>query len=172
MVSTVSLPMKWCGALFMPGRDRADGQQGLGKTLQTISLLAWLKCERKITQPHLVVAPKSVVGIWKSEIERYARLSYGEVTRSRAQVGTVFTPPSLARGEGGASKLCMLFLADGRPSRTKSFARSCWHPGSLMTLCWRASIAQIWSRPACGSCSGTTSSLVWAFAAVAALIRS
>jgi SWI/SNF-related matrix-associated actin-dependent regulator of chromatin subfamily A member 5 len=42
--------------------------QGLGKTLQTISLLGYLHEFRGITGPHMVVAPKSTLGNWMNEI--------------------------------------------------------------------------------------------------------
>ncbi|KQJ87242.1 hypothetical protein BRADI_4g09970v3 [Brachypodium distachyon] len=45
--------------------------KGLGKTLQTISLLGYLHEFRGITGPHMVVAPKSTLGNWMKEIERF-----------------------------------------------------------------------------------------------------
>ncbi|KAK4405614.1 ISWI chromatin-remodeling complex ATPase CHR17, partial [Sesamum angolense] len=44
---------------------------GLGKTLQTISLLGYLHEFRGITGPHMVVAPKSTLGNWMNEIKRF-----------------------------------------------------------------------------------------------------
>ncbi|KAF2584591.1 hypothetical protein F2Q70_00037665 [Brassica cretica] len=44
---------------------------GLGKTLQTISLLAYLHEYRGINGPHMVVAPKSTLGNWMNEIRRF-----------------------------------------------------------------------------------------------------
>lgn len=38
--------------------------QGLGKTLQTISFLSYLKGERDVAGPSLVVVPLSVVSSW------------------------------------------------------------------------------------------------------------
>ena len=37
-------------------------QMGLGKTLQTISFLAYLREGRGVRGPHIVIVPKSVVG--------------------------------------------------------------------------------------------------------------
>ena len=37
---------------------------GLGKTLQSISMLAYLRQFRKVTGPHLIVVPKSTLGNW------------------------------------------------------------------------------------------------------------
>jgi SWI/SNF-related matrix-associated actin-dependent regulator of chromatin subfamily A member 5 len=45
--------------------------QGLGKTLQTISLMGYLHEFRGITGPHMVVAPKSTLGNWMKEIARF-----------------------------------------------------------------------------------------------------
>lgn len=45
---------------------------GLGKTLQTISLLSFLKENRGVKGPHLVLVPKSVLGNWAREFARFA----------------------------------------------------------------------------------------------------
>lgn len=45
--------------------------QGLGKTLQTISFLGYLKHVRGISGPHLVVTPKSTLGNWLNEVNRW-----------------------------------------------------------------------------------------------------
>ncbi|KAH0937167.1 hypothetical protein HID58_004628, partial [Brassica napus] len=44
---------------------------GLGKTLQTISLLAYLHEYRGINGPHMIVTPKSTIGNWMNEIRRF-----------------------------------------------------------------------------------------------------
>ena len=45
---------------------------GLGKTLQTISLLGYLHEQRVgITGPHMVVVPKSTLGNWMNEFKRW-----------------------------------------------------------------------------------------------------
>ncbi|ONM32126.1 ISWI chromatin-remodeling complex ATPase CHR11, partial [Zea mays] len=46
-------------------------EMGLGKTLQTISLLGYLHEFRGIAGPHMVVAPKSTLGNWMKEIQRF-----------------------------------------------------------------------------------------------------
>ena len=46
-------------------------EMGLGKTLQTIAFLAWLKHERGVRGPHLVIAPLSVLSSWMSEFKRF-----------------------------------------------------------------------------------------------------
>jgi SWI/SNF-related matrix-associated actin-dependent regulator of chromatin subfamily A member 5 len=45
--------------------------QGLGKSLQTISFLAYLKHYREIYGPHLVVVPKSTLQNWAREFEKW-----------------------------------------------------------------------------------------------------
>ncbi len=45
--------------------------QGLGKTLQTISLVAYLYEYRGITGPHIVITPKSTLGNWVNEFRRF-----------------------------------------------------------------------------------------------------
>src|SRR5271168_3281562 len=44
---------------------------GLGKTLQTISFLAYLKHYRDISGPHLVVVPKSTLQNWHREFKQW-----------------------------------------------------------------------------------------------------
>jgi hypothetical protein len=46
-------------------------EMGLGKTLQSISLLAFLRESRKIRGPHLVIVPKSTIGNWHREFNRW-----------------------------------------------------------------------------------------------------
>lgn len=45
--------------------------QGLGKTLQTISLLGYMCLMREVPGPHLVVVPKSTLSNWMSEFKRW-----------------------------------------------------------------------------------------------------
>ncbi|HJL45362.1 MAG TPA: DEAD/DEAH box helicase, partial [Polyangiaceae bacterium LLY-WYZ-15_(1-7)] len=45
---------------------------GLGKTLQTISHLATEKAEGRMDLPSVVIAPTSLMGNWKREIEKFA----------------------------------------------------------------------------------------------------
>jgi len=44
---------------------------GLGKTLQALSWIAWLRKEEKITEPVLVVCPKSVQDNWANECRKF-----------------------------------------------------------------------------------------------------
>lgn len=51
---------------------------GLGKTLQTLSLLAYLKEHASDDDPglpHLIICPLSVLSAWKAEIKRWTNLS-------------------------------------------------------------------------------------------------
>lgn len=46
-------------------------EMGLGKTIMSISLLAYLACERGIWGPHLVVVPTSVLMNWEKELKKW-----------------------------------------------------------------------------------------------------
>ena len=46
-------------------------RQGLGKTLQTISLLGYLHEYRGITGPHMIIVPKSTLHNWMNEFKRW-----------------------------------------------------------------------------------------------------
>lgn len=69
----------------LPGVLNAD-EQGLGKTLQTISFLAWLKQvtakeETEHRGPILIVAPTSLLNNWEEEVSRHM---------DRSRLGTLF----------------------------------------------------------------------------------
>ncbi|WP_102107406.1 DEAD/DEAH box helicase [Oceaniglobus roseus] len=74
----------WCSGL--PGILNAD-EQGLGKTLQTISFLSWLKQHMQNSDaaergPILVVAPTSLLRTWEGEVARHvAERKFGHVVR-------------------------------------------------------------------------------------------
>lgn len=64
-------------AAGLPGILNAD-EQGLGKTLQAIAFLAWMKenmahAEGKRTGPVLVVAPTSLLVNWEEEVDKHLR---------------------------------------------------------------------------------------------------
>ncbi|MFN0078765.1 MAG: SNF2-related protein [Prosthecobacter sp.] len=44
---------------------------GLGKTLQALTWIAWLRGEKKVRDPMLVICPKSVQDNWRSEAEKF-----------------------------------------------------------------------------------------------------
>ena len=46
-------------------------EMGLGKTVQTISLVSFLREFKSIKGFHLIIMPKSVVGNWLSEFNRW-----------------------------------------------------------------------------------------------------
>lgn len=50
---------------------RGSSLQGLGKTIQTISLLAHLASEKQNWGPHLVVVPTSVMLNWEREFRKW-----------------------------------------------------------------------------------------------------
>ncbi|SPQ97321.1 unnamed protein product (mitochondrion) [Plasmodiophora brassicae] len=46
-------------------------EMGLGKTLQSISVLGYLKQYRRIPDPHIVIVPKSTLGNWCKEFQKW-----------------------------------------------------------------------------------------------------
>ena len=64
--------VNWLHTLFSNGVNGilAD-EMGLGKTFQSIAFLGTLKFERKISGPHLVLCPLSVLGNWKKEFRAW-----------------------------------------------------------------------------------------------------
>lgn len=46
-------------------------EMGLGKTIQTIAFLAYLKEKKKMSGPHLIVAPNSTLGNWFREFRKW-----------------------------------------------------------------------------------------------------
>lgn len=46
-------------------------EMGLGKTLQTLAFLAYLKNERKLAGPHLIVVPLSTAHNWMREMQKW-----------------------------------------------------------------------------------------------------
>eukprot|EP00767_Chilomastix_cuspidata_P000208 gnl/Chilomastix_cuspidata/1050.p1 GENE.gnl/Chilomastix_cuspidata/1050~~gnl/Chilomastix_cuspidata/1050.p1 ORF type:complete len:1023 (-),score=139.88 gnl/Chilomastix_cuspidata/1050:3387-6455(-) len=64
--------LEWLSRLYSRdiGGVLAD-QMGLGKTIQSISLLAWVRENYEIHGPHIIVAPKSTLPNWKQEFEKW-----------------------------------------------------------------------------------------------------
>ena len=64
--------LNWMISLYENGLNGilAD-EMGLGKSLQTISLLGYLKHVKNIAGPHLVVVPKSALLNWNNEFARW-----------------------------------------------------------------------------------------------------
>jgi SWI/SNF-related matrix-associated actin-dependent regulator of chromatin subfamily A member 5 len=46
-------------------------EMGLGKTIQAISYIAYLIEAKKVTKPHLVIAPKSTISNWMKEFRSW-----------------------------------------------------------------------------------------------------
>ena len=55
---------------FKFGGILAD-DMGLGKTIQTLAYLQYLKENNKLQKPTLIIVPTSLIGNWKSEIEKF-----------------------------------------------------------------------------------------------------
>jgi len=53
------------------GDVRGHARQGLGKSLQTVSLLGYLKHYRNINGPHLLVTPKTTLHNWLNEFNKW-----------------------------------------------------------------------------------------------------
>ena len=123
----------------LPGILNAD-EQGLGKTLQTIAFLAWLKDHMAKASdgargPVLVVAPTSLLQNWEQEVEIHLRKPglghlirlYGSSTQARKQSGA-----SGRDTDNGEAKLDLEFLkeavAEGRAHRF-------WVLTTYTTLC-------------------------------------
>jgi len=68
---------------------------GLGKTLQTIALLAYLAAYKGIWGPHLVIVPTSVIVNWETELKRFApglkALCYYGTAKRRKELRTGWT---------------------------------------------------------------------------------
>ena len=64
--------LNWMVSLYETGINGilAD-EMGLGKTIQTISLLSFLREFKQINGFHLIIMPKSVVGNWMQEFNRW-----------------------------------------------------------------------------------------------------
>ena len=67
-----TIGLSWLGFLhkFKFGGVLAD-DMGLGKTLQTLAFLDRLKYDKKIDKPSLIIMPTSLLGNWRSEIEKF-----------------------------------------------------------------------------------------------------
>lgn len=64
--------LDWLASLYNNGLNGilAD-EMGLGKTIQTIALLAYLACEKRVWGPHLIVVPTSVILNWEMELKKW-----------------------------------------------------------------------------------------------------
>lgn len=57
--------LNWMISLYQSGISGilAD-DMGLGKTIQTIAILAFIKEYKKVSGPHIIIAPKITLGNW------------------------------------------------------------------------------------------------------------
>ena len=60
-----------CHYLSLPVTTCHYVSQGLGKTVQTISMLAHQACEKGIWGPHLIIVPTSVLLNWEMEFKKF-----------------------------------------------------------------------------------------------------
>lgn len=60
---------------------RRTRRMGLGKTLQTLSLLAYLNEQHGVKGPHLLICPLSVLGAWITVRFCFARATRLQITR-------------------------------------------------------------------------------------------
>lgn len=98
---------------------------GLGKTIQVISLLLIQK-KKQLNKPSLLVLPASLLGNWKSEIQRFA-----------PTLNALFLHPSeLTRGdlegiaanvEHGLCKWDLVVTTYGMLQRQSWLTETCWH---------------------------------------------
>ncbi|CAN0115394.1 unnamed protein product, partial [Discosporangium mesarthrocarpum] len=64
--------LSWMAHMYGHGMPIILGDQmGLGKTLQSITFMAYLRDELKVKGPYLIVVPLSVLSNWISEIEKF-----------------------------------------------------------------------------------------------------
>ncbi|CAM9417402.1 unnamed protein product, partial [Choristocarpus tenellus] len=64
--------LNWMAHMYKNGMPIILGDQmGLGKTLQSITFIAYLRDELKVRGPYLVVVPLSVLSNWISEMEKF-----------------------------------------------------------------------------------------------------
>merc|ERR1711871_1920319 len=65
--------ISWMVSMFEKGMSMILGDQmGLGKTIQSIGFITYLKYTRKQTGPYLVVMPLSVLSNWMAEFEKFS----------------------------------------------------------------------------------------------------
>lgn len=90
--------LNWMISLYENGINGilAD-EMGLGKTLQTVSLLGYMKHYRHTPGPHLVIAPKSTLANWMTEIKRWvpsmrANCLIGDQVQRAALIRDVILP--------------------------------------------------------------------------------
>lgn len=66
-----ALCIPWLPSLTFSAETFPYSEMGLGKTLQTITLLSYLASYKGIWGPHLIVVPTSVIINWETEFKRF-----------------------------------------------------------------------------------------------------
>ena len=98
---------------------------GLGKTIQVISLLLIQK-KKKLNKPSLLVLPASLLGNWKSEIERFAptlrALFLHGSTLNRSDLEKI-----AANVEQGLCEWDLVVTTYGMLQRQPWVTKTCWH---------------------------------------------
>lgn len=115
--------------------------QGLGKTLQTISLCAYLYEYRGIKGPHMVIVPKSTMGNWCNEFRRFCPVirvaKFHGNQEERVSVRARVPRPNCHQQHGGAAaaphnSCCLVLLSSRRSARRRSCsspaASTWWSP--------------------------------------------
>ena len=73
--------------------------RGLGKTIQTISLIATLKISLNLSGPHLVIVPLAVIQNWANEISRFCpTLTFRKIYGNMAERQQILTLEAVASG--------------------------------------------------------------------------
>lgn len=127
---------------------------GLGKTLQTISLLAYLAAVKGIWGPHLIVVPTSTMLNWECEFKRFCPalkvLTYYGTAKERQVIANrlFFCRKSEKAGRKAAGFRC----ASPRISSLCATCR-CFVARSGCTWCWTRRTTSRISSPNAGKSS-------------------
>ena len=73
---------------------------GLGKTLQSLTFIAYLKTKRKLPGPHLVVCPLAVIQNWASECKQFTpSLTFCKIHGTSAERNEILSRRDVTYGE-------------------------------------------------------------------------
>jgi SNF2 domain-containing protein len=141
-----SVSLEWQIAAWKagtPGVLNAD-EQGLGKTLQTLAFISWLKTHMSIgdlpAKPFLVVAPTSLLLNWEAEIEQHLEPGFlGKPVRLYGEHLSRFKKPEangqdLREGEAQLDLDAILQLEEGSPIIITTYQTLANYAISLMDL--------------------------------------
>lgn len=100
--------------------------QGLGKTLQTISLLGYLREFRGITGPHMVIVPKSTLHNWLNEFRRWCPVIKAvKFHGNREERVRRRGAPGRTHGHQGLDRACLVCLVTTACALMAQWAASC-----------------------------------------------